>query len=359
MFIYFFLFLIIMLIYFFFGKYYVKRRDYLINPNIHKKVKKNVIFIGLFIFILSAFRDISVGIDTESYLWTYERLPKIMPKLSFRFLNEDGYMLIEYFCMNYFLGFRGVLIIGAILFIFPTTYIIYKYSENPYLSFFYFISLDYFCFSMSGMRQSMALGICLIALEMVFRRKFIMYLLLICIAVTIHSTAIVFLPVYFLGKIPTQRKYFKYFLCVGILGFIFKNNIGELLRSMSRVYYGEISTGGVGMYIYMCSIVIIGIIYMTDTKEKYRKDTIIDFMVMVAIIIYPILKFNPTVFRLHYYYSILIIIYIPKVLQRIDNIKIKFLFQTFLFLVAIYYFIEYTMQSMGANPYVFGIGEIL
>lgn len=354
--IYIFLLFLIWVIYMLRGKYYVANDDFFNNQLIRKKTKNSIILIGIFLFIISAFRATSVGIDTSSYLWTFERLGFSMPKLSLSFFSEDGYTLLEYVCRGIGVGFRGVIVFGAAIYIFPVLYLIYRYSENPYLSLFYFVTLDYYCFSMSGMRQSIAIGLCLIAFEMAQRKKLILFLALVGIAITFHSTAVVFIPIYFLRNIPLKRKYIYPFLLLGLLCFVFRGQIVSIIQTMSRVYYSNITTGGTGMYLYMLVAVLLAFIYSPEwLDDNSNAKSIITYMMIVAIIMFPILQFNPTAFRLHYYYSIAIVLFIPAVLGDIRNAKVRFIFTCFFFFVAVYYFFGYTMQNMGVNPYFFGI----
>ena len=354
--VYIFLLVLIWVVYMLRGKYLVANEYFFIDKRLRKKTKNTMIIIGSALFIVSAFRATSVGIDTKSYLWAFERLGKSVSDLSLSFLAEDGYTLLEYICKSMGLGFRGVIIFGAAIYIIPVLFIIYKYSENPYLSLFYFVTLDYYCFSMSGMRQCIAIGLCLIAFEMAQKKKLLLYLLLVGVAITFHSTAIVFLPVYFLRYIPLKKKYIYPFIGLGIVCFLFKSQLVSIMQSMSRVYYGNMDTGGIGMYLYLLLPVILACIYSPEWENNSKDAKILtNYMMIIAVIMYPILQFNPTVFRLHYYYSIVIIIFLPTVVRGVRDARIRFLISAFFFSVAIYYFGAYTMQNMGVNPYQFGL----
>lgn len=336
------------------GRYVVCNRNYLVDKNIHKKVKNSIVLIGLFLLILIAFRGKFVGIDTPSYIWSYERLSTDSLNLYSSFIAENGFTLLEYIIKKLNLSFRYVIFIEAAAYIIPVCYIIFRYSRNPYLSLFYFISLDYFYFGMTGIRQTIAIGICLIAFEMAQRRELVKYLLLVYLATTFHSTAIIFFPVYFLGMVPFKKKYILIFILIGIIVFIFKDSIGNFIRQYSRIYYSDMATGGIGMYLFMLSVTILGLITSGKKWDDVLGENLIDNMMIVAVIIYPILQFNPTVFRLHYYYSIMVILFIPNMVKKIKVPQIHLVVNVVLFIITIYYYFFYTMQNMGVVPYVFG-----
>lgn len=353
--IYIFLIVLIGLIYILDGRYLVSSQGFLFETKIRKKTKHLMIFFGLILFCVSAFRDTSVGIDTKSYLWSWDIFSSNFSDLSFSIFSEDGYLLLVYIFKTIGIGFRGIMIFGAAMYLVPVLYVIYKYSENPFLSLFYFITLDYYCFSMTGMRQCIAIGFCIIAFEMAMRKKIIPYFLFVFLAVAFHSTALVFVPVYFLRNVPMKKKYIFIFLLFAIVCFLFKTQIGFLLQSISRTFYENMTTGGTGMYVYMLLVIVLALFFTPIWNKDIKGARLISYMVVIAVIMYPVLQFNPSVLRLHYYYSIMMVLFIPSIFRKISNAKERLLFSCVFFFIAFYYFFAYTMQNMGVNPYVFGI----
>lgn len=69
-------------------------------------------------------------------------------------------------------------------------------SELPLMLFMYFFGPYIFAFS--AIKQGVAIGMLIFSLTYVTRRKFLRFLLCIIIACTFHSTAMVFIPMYFL-----------------------------------------------------------------------------------------------------------------------------------------------------------------
>mgnify|MGYP002621670292 CR=1 FL=1 len=350
------LFFLIAAVYHFYAKCWVENNEYMTNRDIHKKTLKPFIVISIYMVVLVAFRAVTVGVDTHSYLWMLDRqnVDSLKEALSFDYYSESGYKLIQYFALKSGCGIRGIIILEAFVFLLPILCFIYKYAENPFLSLFYFIALDYYFFSMSGIRQSMAIGICLIAFEMSQNKKALWFIALVLVATSIHSTAIVFLPVYFLGRLSIKKKYIYISIAIGTIVFILRKPISIFIRQYSRHYYADMDTGGSGMYLYLLLAALMLLLSSDEHWNEKVGQNAIAYMVIIAVILYPVLQFNPSLFRLHYYYSIASIVYIPNGLKKIPDTRIRLVGSLFFFLVAAYYFWAYTSRNMAVIPYSFG-----
>ena len=78
-------------------------------------------------------------------------------------------------------------------------YTLYKYSENFFFSMFLFIAMMHFVWMMNGMRQFIAVSILFAATGLLVERKFLKYLIVVLLASTIHITALIMIPVYFIA----------------------------------------------------------------------------------------------------------------------------------------------------------------
>ena len=114
-------------------------------------------------YLICVLRKSTVGIDTASYETMYE-MSGYFPWDNFSFSNfEYGYILL----MKVFakLGFSFQLFLAVIYaYIFlPLYFFIKKYSKDVTLSLLIYICYQFFVFNLSGIRQSLATGICLLA----------------------------------------------------------------------------------------------------------------------------------------------------------------------------------------------------
>ena len=345
----------IWILYMFHGRKLTVRRNYLENPYIHRRSKRDVILMAVFFAILIAFRDLSVGLDTPQYKYNFNQInPDILSDSDFFTLREWGYSLIQVIIKLLGLDFRAVMIVESVLYIAPVAYVIYNYSRNPYFSFFVFLAMDYYLFGMTAIRQSIALGLTLVAFDLAVRNKKFWFVITVLIASTVHTTALVFLPVVILSKIPLRKKYVFLALVLSFLLNTFKEPIRQLMMDLAHNPYVEMETGGTGMHLLMLSIVLLDLLRGNRASKHWDEADLITYMMISAVAVYPVLQFNPAVFRLHYYYSIMMIIYIPNVLKKYRNNLLRWGLTLGYFAIAFYYMFAYSFQMMGAVPYQFG-----
>ena len=121
-------------------------------------------FIFVFLFIIVAFRDLSVGTDTFHYNYGYQQIVKS----SFDFKNNP-YSAPFYYLLCYLCGFItdngiSIRIIQAGITYYYFYKLISKASEYKYLSIFLFFVFGYFASTMNGARQIMANSMVLYAI---------------------------------------------------------------------------------------------------------------------------------------------------------------------------------------------------
>lgn len=305
-----------------------------------------IIFFSLILILISSMRSYTVGIDTQSYLWRFSNQKFLYSDL-YSLINENEFgfsLVMQFFSITDF-GFRGLLIFSSIVAIVPVSMYIYRYSVNPFASFFFYITLDYYFFSMTGIRQSMAIGMCLIALLFIEKNKVFSFFMII-LACTIHKTAMVFFGIMFL-QFNSKPNIIKIVL-IGIALYFSKSFIQPFIRTFARIDYASLDTGGYGFYILMLTVTFIYLLIVS--KETKRINLNIN-MLLIAIWLYPILQYNPSVLRLSYYYSIPLIILIPNIISILKSLTIRYLVAFFYIAIALYYYIYYTSRTMGVLPY--------
>jgi len=93
--------------------------------------------------------------------------------------------------------------VGAVVSCVPVIYIIYRYSFAYELGIYLFVATSYYTFSFNGMRQYMAAGILVLGTKYLFsqeKKAWLKYALIVLIAASFHSSAIIMLPVYFVVR---------------------------------------------------------------------------------------------------------------------------------------------------------------
>lgn len=159
-------------------------------------------------FILTAFRDISIGSDTLNYARIFNRITFYKS-----FFEACEYERIEsgYVALNYILGGMGLeyyhFQFFVALFIYVSYfYFISKYSKNVGLSCFLFLTLRLMFGPMNVVRMYLAVASLLYSLPFIQKRKFIPFFFCVLLATLFHKSALIFIILYPLAKIDLRKK---------------------------------------------------------------------------------------------------------------------------------------------------------
>ena len=209
------------------------------------------LFLGVIAFqmiFLIGFRDVSIGLDTKSYLirFGYYKNFTLNQIFSDKF-QEHGYSLIIKGTALIYDNFDFFKIIVAVISIVPIVITILKCSKNPFLSVLIFIAFDYYAFMFSGMRQGIAYALCILSFLCIQNKKPVKFVLLVLLAAQFHKSAYIFLPAYWIANVK-MNKYTLITLCMAFAAvFVFKSKLYGLIEhgfynTVDNIY-GERNTG--------------------------------------------------------------------------------------------------------------------
>lgn len=174
---------------------------------------------GFSIFLVMGLRSASVGADTAQYLYRYNF--HIYP-LDFNIFTipEWGFNVFSSLIKGLSFSEQGYLLIYAFLVSTFLSRFFYKFSTNIFLSMFLHVTIGIFTLSLSGMRQTLAICINLLAFEFLMKNKLIHFGICVYAAYCFHMSAIIFFPLYFFRNIEINRS--KGVLLLGFaLSFVF------------------------------------------------------------------------------------------------------------------------------------------
>jgi hypothetical protein len=232
-----------------------------------------------------------------------------------RLIREAPYAEIIYF---------SIYALGTILFMYMY---INKLSDDVYLSVAMYSGMMYYYFSFNGMRQGLAMSIVALAISKLVENKQMMFLILIAIAMGVHSSAGVAILIWLIYK--TSIKYtFKVFQIIVIISTLMPL-FGKRLISFALVFfpsyqgYLNSALAEEGNYLnpimYMMILIIFTLIWMGVKKKP--EDNLYFLILGVGIVLYFASIQIGIVNRIVYYYTITVIILMPNILKRVSRIK--------------------------------------
>ena len=284
----------------------------------YEALKKRLTVLAVLpMFLLFVLRYKYVGVDTIGYVRFFQN--EIRQYSFGQLLNKDlmrveiGYRLyvkiISLFTSNYTVYFfiNGCFIFGTLL------RFSLKYTKNPFVFFFLFITLGTYSFFETGLRQALAMTTCLWAVDFIRDKKLFKFILTVLIAYYFHKSAMIFLIIYPLCSI---KKYdwmmFVYVILAVVLtiGFTaFQNLFNELLG----YEYDVEETGNGGIFMLFTMVLCAFSFYIL--YDKKGEDKVLSCMVHLSFltVIFWILRLiSRSAERVSYYYMFGLYIYFSQ-----------------------------------------------
>jgi len=287
-----------------------------------KKFLLGILFLILLLFIGLRYK---VGGDWYSYLFYYDvSVGKSLKEVLF--LSDPGYMIINWLCGLFGFGIQGVNIISGAIFLFGLFFFIERLKLS-YIA--YFIAFPYMItiIAMGYTRQSIALGILMIAYVMYVENKFYKTIFFILLAAMFHKTAIFGVIIFLADK----RTLFKpIYLIVGLLvAFLVFKLMQHKFDTMYNVYIGRNAFSG-GAIPRLALNAISGITYILFYK-KFKEignenQNLWLFLSIVTIASFFLIPFSSTVAdRLSLYLLPLQLVVWSRFPYLFDDNKVKLL----------------------------------
>lgn len=198
-----------------------------------EKIFLTIAFIEMLLFL--GLRDITIGTDLKNYIPYFNFFKNTTWNGIFLLDLERGYIILNKI-ISLFGGENFFLFIVAIICLAGVYISIKQYSQNYFFSIFIYITMQFYIFLFSGLRQAIAFSIIWISLKYVIERKLFKFILFVLIASTFHKSAIICLPIYFIATKKITLKYFMFFMWTLIVAFVFK---GEIVNLITRYVYSN------------------------------------------------------------------------------------------------------------------------
>lgn len=317
------------------------KNSFLKSRNSH--TRGQLLFFVIVIFILwflTAFRSEEMGNDTVTYINYFQYFGKVGMEernknieIGYQFLN----VIIHKISPNphFFLA-----VVATICYLGVGIYI-YKYSSNVVFSTVILFPIVYGFFA-SGLRQSIALVICLFAYQAIKNKKIIPAILIVLLASTFHLSALVML-ILLIHKFTSKRLY----VVIGVSAIIaILSASGALNSIISNVvkeyenYFSSIQAGTGWLAIsYQCIRALMIYLFIYFAYKDLKKEKSLEIFNASILLITICFGFSTNIFsRASLYFLIPSVVDIPNAMNS-GNIKNKKFFIFLICTVMIAYFV--------------------
>ena len=326
--------------------------------------KESVIagFGSLAIYLVLALKKYTVGIDIRGYYSEYlKSANKEWSDVDYVYFEKGYIQLMKLFSKNevefqYFMMFiYAVLCISLYLFI-------KKYSKNATLSLLIFICYQFFVFSVSGVRQTIAMAICMFSYSIFDRNKkfrIIIPILMTIGAIYFHKSAIVFLAVYYLSLFRKNEVNIAYYILMFLASFVIRPFFLRFVESQFDTDKTDSVVTLGGAFIFLVGMAIfVWAVPKYFTGNNLDSISIINFngsrILLVAVISY-ILFSGSALLRATMYLNLFLIPCVPNTIKMLDDKSLRLVLEFLLggFLIYLFYHDTLVPNQLELCPYLF------
>lgn len=324
--------------------------------------KQFCIVVGLAFVLITGLRSVNVGSDTTVYYLDFITMKDRPIEYIFAPDRRDViYFLLSWIVAKTIGSFVFITMFTAIVFYYPVMKLIYKYSKDPGLSCLVLMAFNFFQFSMTGVRQTIAFGlVILFFIELHekgrFGKKGFFYILL---ASLFHLSAIIALMYPLIKRLSKRRIFVQLLLVLVPISFLFGGYVIRALQGVFVLLGFDLITPeylGGGFTTFLVYVVITVGAFLLSPKDSEGAITSNE-MILYAIFGTSMQAFvlaSSIFFRVAWYFALFFIIIIPEILikSRVAS-KERQILKVFVYLGVLFMYFFITKGSATVLPYEF------
>lgn len=302
------------------------------------------------LIVFSGFRTGSIG-DTGMYMHSYE-LYASNPS-TVKFDRDPGFAILNLILIQFSSNPQTLVVITSLIVNLFNMIVFYKYSSYLELQVYIYIASGYLTVTMNGMRQCLAAAILFILNSLIIKGKFKLYLVSVLIVSTIHASALIMIPVYFIVRQEAWSKKVVTMTILASIGVVFYNILSPILfKLLENTQYGgysQFNEGGSSVIRTIVNIVPIVLAYIKrdELKEKWPESNIFVNMALLNVIFVAFGMFNWIFNRFTLYMQLYNFILIPYMIRYCFKGKERRLL--YYGILICYFIFLYREQVIGMN----------
>ena len=224
--------------------------------------------LGLWLFV--GLRSDNTGADTIGYVKSFHTIANIRWDGMVEAYNRDHgfYYFVKLLreITDSSLVFKLVTAFASLIGVFD---LCWNNTKRPVLALYFYVTIGNLGFVLTGLRQAIAMSICLLSIRFIQKRKLIPFVLLVLIAAQFHHSAYIFLVMYFLGTRRVDVLNMLITIGVTIVAYFSYERLLDIANEVLDYNYEveELSNGGI-----FFAILIIILVLALITKSNWMKD---------------------------------------------------------------------------------------
>lgn len=322
--------------------------------------EKKRILISMFYTLLVAFILIIIsglrksGGDTYFYIHSYNLL--VQDRSSMAIDKDIGFSILS-LLLTYISSNPQILLFTTSLITHLSNIIIFnKYISYMEVEVFLYITSGYFFTAMNGIRQCLAAALIFLSTRLLIDGKFKLYFISILLISTIHESALIMIPIYFIVRNEAWSRKIIIMILLSVIIVIGYDKVSIILfgvlENTQYGHYSEFNEGGSSLIRTIVNMVPVFLAYIKrkELKEKWNESSI---FVNISIInlIFTAMSMNNWIFnRFTLYFQLYNFVLIPYMVKKcFDGKERRLIYIGVIFCYSIFFYRE---QIIGVGtPY--------
>lgn len=323
----------------------------------HKRQLIGAVACFAVIFLILALRHPSMGTDLHygqygGYLWSFEHLSG---KSWYDIITLESHQNYEkgYIILNKLIGWiypneQFFLACIAFLTFAPICFVIYKKSSSPVFSAIIYMGLPVFMLSYSGLRQCVAIGICFLSILFIEKKRPIIFLLTVALAMCFHTTAVLFILAYPLYYLKISKLIRAVSFVIPFLIYIFREPMFSIASRLIGLDLNIDKNNAINLFLLFMALYFFCSLYAKEEHQGLLN------IYIIACCIQALAGLHSSIMRAGYYFTLPLVLLLPNIVSSIEDKKTRIIFRAGIFIFFVLFGIMnlYRTDWAMANPYI-------
>ena len=324
-----------------------------------------IIIMSIVLILQSGLRNVAVGPDTYQYyryfkdttvtpwsqVWSY-----IISYLRYGTGKDAGYYVFEKAAQIITADYQVYLLLVAVVFFSAFGRFVYKNTDSVYsamMAFLLYSGLFYTVFSVSDIRQTIAMAGALVAFEYIKSRKLLPFLITMSMSSIIHKSSLVFVPFYFIANVRSTKAIYLLLGLVFPLILVFRLPLMLFLARIGGYQsYGLLNQSPPLVFIVaLMSMILLAWWRMEIVLQENDNAHLYYNALALAALLSPLVLVNGATIRIVDYFSICLPVLVPLVLRSFRFKSVGF--EQTVNVIAIILLIALTIKAGWGTQYKF------
>lgn len=230
-----------------------------------EKKKRNILIVSLMpVFCLLAFKSENVGVDTMNYIRMFNTSGEFQA-VDNESRIELGYQYLTILLNRISDSNQSLFIASAFIICISLFSFLKRTATNPPLALFFFLTMGFFQFSLTGIRQAISIAITLNAMAFIEQKKVLKFLVIILLAALFHKSALFCLPLYWVMNLDVNKRNVIYVTIGMCIVYFLAEPLLLVAADMLNYDYGVESTDN--GFIFMSVVLLITVLCYLQRKK--------------------------------------------------------------------------------------------